>query len=351
MVSHILFWLVVFGSSFFLIKASFDPYKDTALSYLSPLRNTIGLALFYYPLMYLLIPKLLRDRKWGRFLIYSSLLVVGYVLIEAMGEKAIFQFCNECTVQAKQINPDYLSVIQKGLIDNILFKASQIGLYLNLFSGLLLPIAIKTSLGYYQTYAQNLQFSKDKAELELNFLKAQVNPHFLFNTLNNLYGTIIKKRDNQSAEIVTRLSDFMRYSLKNADRKSIPLNEEIGLINNYIELEKIRMNHVEVSFTCNLQNETYEIPPLLFIPLLENAFKYTTDKSGSQISINLVKQKQTLIFSIQNSYNINRKTNESGGFGLSNLKKRMNLYYPNQYTLDISKNDSTFSAELKFTLS
>jgi sensor histidine kinase YesM len=279
--------------------------------------------------MYLLIPQLLQDKRWVRFFIFFSLLLAAYILFEAIGEKAIFRYCDECIVTAEQLNPDYLSVIQKGLIDNILFKASQIGLFFNLFSGLILPFAIKNSLGYYKAYAQNLQFPKDKVQLELNFLKAQVNPHFLFNTLNNLYGTIIKNRNEESAEMVTRLSDFMRYSLQNADRKSIPLNQEIELIHNYIELEKIRMNHAEVSFTCDVQHGAYEIPPLLFIPLLENAFKYTTDRPNAQIIITMQAHQEILSFSIQNSFNPDSRSNKTGGFGLSNLKRRLDLYYPN----------------------
>ena len=349
--SHVLFWMVVFASSFFLIKSSFDPYKDTPLSYLSPLRTTLGIALAYYPLMYLLIPALLlNNKKWGRFVTYFILLVLGYILVEAIGEKSIFRYCDECSMKAEEINPDYLSIIQKPLIDNILFKASQIGLYLGLFSGLLLPFAIKNSLGYYRVYAQNLQFSKDKAQLELNFLKAQVNPHFLFNTLNNLYGSILQNRNAQSAEVVTRLSDFMRYSLQNADRNSIPLSEEIELIQNYIALEKIRLNHAIVSVQFNVANSAAEIPPLLFIPLLENAFKYTSDKPGSQITILMEEQMKSLRFLIENSFNTERKTDDSGGFGLSNLRKRLDWYYPNKYSLETSKNNARFMAKLKFEI-
>ncbi|MEM8892320.1 MAG: histidine kinase, partial [Bacteroidota bacterium] len=292
----------------------------------------------------------LRDRSWTRFFIYLSLLIFAYILYEAISEKVIFQFCQECIAKAEQINPDYLSVIQKGIIDNFLFKASQIGLYLSLFSSVLLPLAIKNSLGYYKAYAQNLQFSKDKVQWELNFLKAQVNPHFLFNTLNNLYGNIIKERNDQSAEIVTRLSDFMRYSLENADRRSIPLQEEIELINNYLELEKIRLNHVEVSFASDVKQGAQEIPPLLFIPLLENAFKYTTDKADSEIRISLQEQEEMLNFSIQNSYNPEKRSKESGGFGLRNLKRRLDLYYPDKHSLKTSKNESVFCADLRFKL-
>jgi len=142
----------------------------------------------------------------------------------------------------------------------------------------------------------------------------------------------------------------MRYSLENADRRSIPLKEEIELINNYIELEKIRMNHVEVSFVCEVQHGAYEIPPLLFIPLLENAFKYTSDKADSEIKIHMHEEEKMLNFSIQNSYNPDRKFQEKGGFGLSNLKRRLDLYYPNKYSLETSKEESVFRADLTFSL-
>ena len=185
---------------------------------------------------------------------------------------------------AEEKNPDYLNIIQKNLIDNILYKSSNIGLFFNLFSSLILPIAIKSSLGYYQFYTKTLQLEKEKVQLELNFLKAQVNPHFLFNTLNNLYGLIVHKRIDESAETVTRLSDFMRYSLENANKKSISLSEEIKLINNYIELEGLRLNNTKVTFTTNANENKKSLPPLLFIPLVENAFKYNIDKSYYELN-------------------------------------------------------------------
>lgn len=349
--SHLLFWVVVFSSSFYFIKSSYDPYRDTALSYLSPMRNTLGIALFFYPLMYWLTPRFLLKKKWVLFL--AGIISVGfvYVLFEAIGEKMVFQFCGECRLKAQELNPDYLSVIQKALIDNILFKASQIGLIFNLFSGLILPIAIKSSLGYYRIYSQNLQFARDKAQLELNFLKAQVNPHFLFNTLNNLYGSILAKRTEQSAEIVSRLSGFMRYSLQNVDRKSILLSEEMDLINDYIELEKLRLNHTQVSFHHNIRNTTRSIPPLLFIPLIENAFKYHTDIPDNLIVISIKDDTDFIHFTCTNNFDPEGPLKDSGGFGLSNLRRRLALYFGKNYVLSTSRDRSTFSVQLKFPVS
>jgi sensor histidine kinase YesM len=272
------------------------------------------------------------------------------VFIEALGEKMVFYFCDSCSEMAKEKNPDYLSVIQKNIGVNILFKASNFWLFFQLFSGLILPIAIKSSLGYYQFYIKNLQLEKEKVQLELSFLKAQVNPHFLFNTLNNLYGLIIHKRVDESAETVTRLSDFMRYSLENAYKKNILLSEEIKLIKNYIELESLRLNHTKVSFNINIDEENKKLPPLLFIPLVENAFKYSIDEKDSNIAINLEVKNNVLAFQIENVFNENKVKNEIGGIGLANLKKRLTLYFSDTFEYKVETKNSIYSVTLKLVL-
>lgn len=349
-VSHILFWVVLYSSSYFLIQASLGPYKETPLSYITPLRNTLGLALFFYPCMYVVVPQFLKKKRWLSFILSVVGLVILYVFVEALGEKLTFYFCDSCRLMAEEKNPDYLSVIQKSLGDNILFKASNFGLFFNLFSGLILPIAIKSSLGYYQVHNRNLQLEKEKVQLELNFLKAQVNPHFLFNTLNNLYGLIIHKRVDESAETVTRLSDFMRYSLENAHKKEISLSEEITLIQNYIELERLRLNYTEVFFTTEIDEEHQSLPPLLFIPFIENAFKYSVDTKGASIDIDIKVQHNELHFTIQNTFDPHKKPQESGGLGLSNVQKRLDVYFSDTYVYEVDTTDAIYKAYLKLVV-
>ena len=348
--SHILFWIVLYSSNYFLSQTSFNAYNETPLGYLAPLRSTIELILFFYPLMYVLIPYFFQKKRWIPFILYFILLLFFFILIEAIGEKLIFYYCDSCSEMAAEKNPDYLSVIQKAVIDNILFKSASIGLYFNLFSGLLLPIAIKSSLGYYQIHIRNLELEREKVQLELNFLKAQVNPHFLFNTLNNLYGLILHKRADASAETVTRLSDYMRYSLENANKKSILLSDEIALINNYIELESLRLNHTKVVFTTNVDASNLSLPPLLFIPLIENAFKYNIDKKDTVLSINLNLDNTDLQLYIENTFDENSAKNEINGLGLSNLKKRLNLYYADAYQYNVAIDNSVYKVSLKLIL-
>lgn len=348
--SHFLFWIALYFSSYYILKSSFNVYKDSPLAYSVSLRQTLGLIVFFYPLMYVLIPQFLKVKRWLPFLVSIAVLVFLYVFIEALGEKLTFKFCDSCRLIAEEINPDHLSVIDKNLIDNILYKGSNIGLYLNILSGLILPIAIKSSLGYYQFYIKNLQLEKEKVQLELNFLKAQVNPHFLFNTLNNLYSLIIQKRNDESSEIVTRLSDFMRYSLENADKKSILLTEEVELINNYIKLESLRLNYTKVTFNTNVENSKKDIPPLLFIPLIENAFKYNVDKVGTEIIISLDAIDNNLKLNISNTFDKHRAKDIIGGLGLSNLKKRLKLYFLENYEYNVKKENSIYNVYLKLIL-
>jgi len=349
-VSHVLFWIALYFSYYYFIKTSYSIYRDSALAYLVPIRQILGLIVVFYPLMYILIPRFLLEKRWWLFLAYLSLLVFLYTFIEAYGEQLTFKFCEKCRAIAKEKNPDHLSVIQKSLIENILYKGSNIGLFFNLFSSLVLPIAIKSSLGYYQVYLKNLQLEKEKVELELNFLKAQVNPHFLFNTLNNLYSLIIHKRIDESAETVTGLSSFMRYSLENANKKSILLSEEIKLLKNYVELESLRLNHTKVSFKTNAENNHRSLPPLLFIPLIENAFKYNTDKKDTIITIDINVKEDKLYFNIQNSFDTHKSKKNTSGLGLSNLKKRLDLHYSNTYLYKVDLEESKYNAFLKIEL-
>lgn len=198
---------------------------------------------------------------------------------------------------------------------------------------------------------KNLQLAKENVQLELNFLKSQVNPHFLFNTLNNLYGLIIHQRHDKSAEIVARLSDFMRYTLYDSAEALVSLEKEVNLINNYIELEQLRLNYTKVVFNVMLDRKDYYLPPLLFMPIVENAFKYTVDKkTGSIIYMDLKVDQGLLYFKIQNSFEPLNSKNEIGGLGLVNLQKRLSLLFPNKNTCQNNVEGFNYIAQLTLNL-
>jgi len=236
-------------------------------------------------------------------------------------------------------------------------------IYLRLFSGdleaylkikedypffiFLLPIPILFFLWIFEQWKwlQNLKAEKSKTELSL--LRTQINPHFFFNTLNNLYALTIKN-SKQAPEVILKLSDMMRYTIYEGEKETVKLADEIEYLNNYIELHKIRYQKtVEITFNHNIDN-SLAVSPLLFIILLENAFKHgiETLTENAFIYINLYEDSNFIHFDIENNFDP-AEINESNGIGLKNLKRRLSLLYHESHELIVKKTNSTYKTTLK----
>ncbi len=190
---------------------------------------------------------------------------------------------------------------------------------------------------------------------ELKFLKSQINPHFLFNTLNNLYALTLKKSD-KAPEIVIKLSEMMRYMLYECNEKRVLLSKEVSYIRNYLDLERLRQGpNVEINFDVVGNVADQKIAPLMFIPFLENSFKHGLNSQISKgfVNIKLEVNEQHVDFFIENSKAEKLPTIEhrrSGGIGLVNVRRRLNLLYPEHYDLDIKDNPTTYAVNLKLDL-
>ena len=239
-------------------------------------------------------------------------------------------------------------------------------LYLRLFSGdveayleikedfpffiFFLPIPVLFFVWIFEQWKwiQNLKAEKSKSELEM--LQAQVNPHFFFNTLNNLYALTIKNSD-KAPEVILKLSEMMRYTIYEGKKDVVPMKDEINYLSNYLELHKIRYrNKVDIQFNHEVESGV-EMAPLLFIILLENAFKHGLEKNPEigYIHMNLEGSRQQIHFRIENNFDLEQKE-ETVGIGLTNLKRRLDLTYPNKYELDISTENNVYAADLKIKL-
>jgi hypothetical protein len=350
--SHVLFWLALFISLCYYNSISFNPYGDTPFAYLGPFRTTISLTIIYYPLVYGVGLRLFAQKRWAAGIVACLGLLLLYTIIDYTGEILVLNACHACQEAISRVQPNYLHYLNRGFFPVVSSRLISLGILFVLLVHLTPAIALKAGLEYHRQYTQNLQLSRDNIQLELNFLKAQVNPHFLFNTLNNLYGLIIHGRNAQSAETVARLSDFMRYTLYDSTEDKIPLEKEINLIKNYLELEKLRLNYTQVIFECSTDGKGYAIPPLLFMPVIENAFKYNCDTAqGSVISIKLAVQQDLLHFCIQNSFEPKSEPIKTGGIGLVNLQKRLAIYFPGKNTCQTNIKGSVYSAQLTLMLS
>jgi len=195
------------------------------------------------------------------------------------------------------------------------------------------------------------QLKNEKSKSELQQLKSQVNPHFFFNTLNNLYG-LIKDDSEKARELVLQLSEMMRYSIYEGQKDQVPLSREIEYIKTYIDLHKSRYHKtITVIFNCNIDNDNYKIMPLLFIILVENAFKHGVEKlrKSAYIKIDLHVKNSELLFSVENDYNSKSNLNKRG-IGINNLEKRLALVYQNKHNLNHFKDDNIYTSELKLSL-
>ena len=220
----------------------------------------------------------------------------------------------------------------------------------NLINFMLIPIPVFVALWVYEQWRWLKTLQADKGKAELALLKSQINPHFFFNTLNNLYGLVIEKSD-QAPDVVLKLSDMMRYTIYEGKKELVNLTDEVEYLETYIELYKIRFQkRVDIKFTHEVEKEI-QIAPLLFIILLENAFKHGAEKliENAYIYLDLKMRDNQLFFTIENNYDPNA-TNRPAGIGLDNLKQRLTHLYPNQHELRIEKTDSTYIAHLNLFL-
>ena len=220
---------------------------------------------------------------------------------------------------------------------------------------ILLTYALKYTLIAFVTQNELLKLQKEKLQLELNALKSQVNPHFLFNTLNNLYSLTLKNSD-KSSEVVLKLADIMRYVLYQSEAYQVPLQKELDFIQNYVELQKIRYNeNYQISFTFGGSVNGQMIAPLLLIDFIENAFKHGLDRRFNDgfVNINIQIENNQLLFSVINAKghaDDGSILHSKNGIGLSNIKKRLELMYPEKFNLTIVDNSEQFNVNLKLNL-
>ena len=194
---------------------------------------------------------------------------------------------------------------------------------------------------------------QEKLHTELSYLKAQINPHFLFNTLNSIYSLAIEKSD-RTADAVVMLSSLMRYVIRDASESLVPLNKEVEYIQNYVSLQKFRLDDtVSIDFQVNGSVSGQKIAPLILISFIENAFKYGVNpeqKSLIEISISLENEMLDLHVANKKVRFSSQEADSSGGIGLGNTRTRLNMLYPAKHQLTIQDSNDKFTVDLKLNL-
>lgn len=337
---HAAFWIMVACFYFFMFSWN-SAFREATIIFSAGLLPVAILLTYFFN--YFLVPRYLWKKRYGFFFLYSfftlltgvwlSFLIVFYALIYILKDKA--------TIDPSVLHPE-LQVIS---LNFIVFFAIAIKQIKRTFF-------IQQEKNELERKKLNTELKLKEAELKL--LKAQIHPHFLFNTLNNLYGLTMEKSD-EAPRLVLRLSDILDYILYRCNEKKVLLIDEITNLQNYIEIEKLRYSE-KLSITIDFPEETnnLQIAPLLLLPFVENTFKHGVSHNPGQTQIitSLKTRHTSMEFNIENSKNPAKPhiKSLSKGIGLSNVKKRLELLYPRKYKLEIDDKEETFSVTLSLEL-
>ncbi|WP_160139952.1 sensor histidine kinase [Chryseobacterium sp. c4a] len=216
-----------------------------------------------------------------------------------------------------------------------------------IISGAFIFISIMFFMRYKDEKENSIKLQKEKTELELKSLKSQLNPHFLFNTLNNIYSLSISRSDKTSQSI-SQLSDILDYILYKGQKKWVPVADELSIIDDYIALESLRYSDERLKITKKIAIRSSNcIPPLLYLTLVENAFKHGAGKNfeATEIKIELEANEKISVFKIKNTF-ITPSVHHETGIGLQNIQQQLEHHYPGNFTFYISRENNIFNVEI-----
>ncbi|MBN2072167.1 MAG: histidine kinase [Candidatus Krumholzibacteriota bacterium] len=329
--SHAGFWIAYLAINTFIYGYPEGNYKLQLSLFLLYMPATM---LATYFTTYLLIPYFLLRKKLTLFFLLT--LVSSFLF-------GMLQQLNVVYLVVPKYMPEYTgryTLISFGITYRIVA----------IYTTVAIAASIKLLKYWYRTEYLKQQVEKEKLRAELAYLKAQIHPHFLFNTLNNLYALTLKN-DSRAPEIVLKLSELLDYILYECGTPVISLKKEIALMENYIELEKLRYGtRLNIDFRVDGKDDRIEIAPLLLLPLVENAFKHGTshDPKDPWMRIRLDIDENRIEFLVENGKSGNGK-GENGqhqGIGLENVQRRLELLYPKKHDFELSDLDESFSVKV-----
>jgi len=334
---HVLFWFC-YLSLYVIVHMLFVSPSDEGYSFTLKLIRYFFQELVFLPwkilpfyfFFYYLIPKFLPAHEYLK--IASAFLLILFICL--LGYRS--------TIEPVQI------ILYGDTPDFNVFSFSRIIYTLtDVLPAVALAATAKLLKGSIVSRKTQLKLEEERNKAELNFLKAQTNPHFLFNTLNNLYG-LARRNDSNTAQSILKLSNLMRYILYECDTETNTIETEIKLIEDYIDLEKLRYDDsLALTFDKSIDDWNYRISPLTLLPFVENAFKHgaSENREATSICIKLVVENNHLEFSIENSIEVDAVSGNKG-IGLNNVKRQLDLVYGNDYNLELKKTGKTFLVNL-----
>jgi len=294
---------------------------------------TAGVA--YWIILYL-IPQYLFKGRYGLFIIYLIFTIIASLDLELI------------TVMLFLVHVEKFQLLMLDYNTRDIYSLLA-GTYFIVF----LSAGIKLTEYWFYEQQRKQAALKDKVEAELKLLKSQIHPHFLFNTLNNIYALALQKSE-QAPDAIIKLSELLDYLIYHGKNELVPLAKEIQLIDHYMELEKLRYgDRLQASFVRKGDTGHIKIAPILLLPFVENAFKHGISQSRNKVwlKIHLEISNRSIIFLVENSKPAARpKEGVQGGIGLENLKRRLEILYKDRYSLEMLDKKDIYSVQLKLTI-
>lgn len=333
---HVAAWALLLGVPFFFTGR--DQQELTAVHYLRTAMVSLSFMFVFYANYCRLVSRFLFKKQMWKFLLYNFLLIVTIMLVVHILMRLLPQpdWHRPPRVREWQEMAGFF------LLNFMLYS---------LVAGL--SVAIRTTSGWYEMESVRKEFEKSRAEAELQNLKSQLNPHFLFNTLNNIY-SLIAISPERAQEVVHDLSRLLRYVLYESSEPFVPLEKDLDFIRNYVELMRIRLpEHVELRTYIEEVPGSASIAPLLFISPIENAFKHgVSNNKPSFIGIDIRMKDGRVVCSIRNSYFPKDAGHDKSGsgIGLLNLQRRLELIYPSRHIFSYGQEGETYKCVLELKL-
>jgi len=333
LILHSLYWTVIF---FIIILDVFiGSQKHGVKHYMIALIlfGIINVSLFYINYL-ILIPQLIKTKKRYFLYILAFILLLGgsaliKTVIAVLNPKEMLDYV-KMEDGKKTLPADYYFFVQLFLCGFFLVSSC----------------IIKFAADWFSSERIQRNLESERREMELQFLKSQLNPHFLFNSLNNIYSLAYQKSD-KTADAIMKLSEIMRYMIYESNTPTVALSKEVDYLTSYIELQKIRFKDgAYIELTLNGEIDNQKIVPLMLISFVENAFKHgvVTDPA-EPVKINIIANQKILHFSVVNKKNQQNK-DAQGGVGLTNVERRLQLVYPDRYKLNVVNSATHYTCEL-----
>ncbi len=333
-----LIWAAYFALPFYFFHVEKSRFSDASwLHYLPFVSSTLLLMAIYYVNYHLLMPRYFFQKKYIQYSGFIVLILLALVLVPEIDH--LFRHApKKFTTLPHTSRPDFTGIKKIFFFNSFELEAFLSGIFILLLSS-------------FVRLAKRLRESEEeKRRAEFSFLKAQLNPHFLFNTLNSIYSLAYRKSEEAPAAIV-KLSGLMRYLISEAQQEKVPLEKVLQSIHDYVELQKLRcLNNVIIDFKIEGSVENKSVAPLLFLPFVENAFKYGVNTDvASTITIHFTIHGEVLELHVSNAI-VNLTDIPSERIGIENSRKLLELSYPGQYGLNINTRNNIHYVDLTLQL-